>query len=79
MDPRTIREARRLLHDLVFTGMAATEGGRILSPKDEVLVTLLEKIASKKVEEPTVTPDVTDYAPRETYHEKVQDQEIRCP
>ena len=70
MDPRTIQEAQRLLHDLVFTGQATTSSGKLIVPKDEVLVTLLEKIANKKVEEPTVAPDIADYLPQETYREK---------
>ena len=75
MDPKTIREARRLLHDLVFTGQAATSSGKLIVPKDEVLVTLLEKIANKKVEEPTVAPDIADYLPQETYREKPPSRE----
>ena len=35
MDPATILEARRLLHDLVFTGAAKTRGGHLIEPKDE--------------------------------------------
>ena len=70
MDPATIKEARRLLHDLVFTGRAITKAGSTIQPKDEVLVTLLEKIASKKVEEPSITPTVDDFVAKETYVEK---------
>ena len=74
MDPKTIREARRLLHDLVFTGQAKTASGKLIVPKDEVLVTLLEKIANKKVEEPVVAPDIADYLPQETYREKPREK-----
>ena len=74
MDPKTIREARRLLHDLVFTGQAATSSGKLIVPKDEVLVTLLEKIANKKIEEPAVAPDIADYLPQETYREKPREK-----
>ena len=69
MDPATILEARRLLHDLVFIGRATTKGERILDPKDEVMVTMLEKIASKKVEEPDVPLSVEGYTPKATYKE----------
>ena len=69
MDPATILEARRLLHDLVFTGAAKTQGGRLIEPKDEVLVTVLERVASKKVEEPDVPMTVEGYSPKATYKE----------
>ena len=76
MDPRTIREARRLLHDLVFNGQAQTSTGKIIALKDEVLVTMLEKIASKKMEESVAIPEVSDFKPQETYHEKPKDSEV---
>ena len=69
MDPATILEARRLLHDLVFIGRATTKGERVLDPKDEVMVTMLEKIASKKIEEPDVPISVEGYTPKATYKE----------
>ena len=69
MDHATILEARRLLHDLVFTGAAKTQGGRLIEPKDEVLVTVLERVASKKVEEPDVPMSVEGYTPKATYKE----------
>ena len=69
MDPATILEARRLLHDLVFVGRATTKGERVLDPKDEVMVTMLEKIASKRIEEPEVAVTVEGYTPKATYKE----------
>lgn len=69
MDPDAIKEARRLLHDLVFTGAAKTRGGRLIEPKDEVLVTMLEKVASKRIEEPDVPMTVEGYVPKATYKE----------
>ncbi len=69
VDPETIHEARRLLHDLVFNGKATTKGGHVIFPKDEVLVTMLEKIGSKKVEEPDVPFNVEGFVPKQTYQE----------
>ena len=69
MTPATIKEARRLLHDLVFQGRATTKGGRVIEPKDEVLVTMLEKVASKKIEEPDVPQTVEGFVPQETFKE----------
>ena len=77
MDPGTIKEARRLLHDLIFTGKAKLRSGQTIQPKDEWLVTLLEKVASKKVEELDVPMTVEGYSPKETYqsHAKPKDGE----
>ena len=69
MTPDVIHEARRLIHDLVFNGFAKTMGGRTIEPKDEVMVTMLEKVASKKVEEPDVPFNVEGFSPKETYQE----------
>ena len=75
MNTQAIYEARRLLHDLIFTGKAKLAKGRIIEPKDEWLVTLLEKVASKKVEEPEVPVEVLDFEPRSTYHAKPKEGE----
>jgi len=69
MTPDVILEARRLIHDLIFDGQATTKGGRVISPKDEVLVTMLEKVAGRRVEEPDVPFIVEGFAPKETYQE----------
>lgn len=69
MSPDVIKEARRLIRDLIFFGRAQTTGGRIIVPKDEVMVTMLEKVASKKVEEPDVPLTIEGYLPKETYRE----------
>ena len=68
MDPHTIKEARRLLHDLVFHGQAQTSSGKIIAPKDEVLVTVLEKIAGKKIEEPDRPVAIEDFTLKGTHH-----------
>ena len=77
MEPETIKEARRLLRDLIFTGKAKLKSGQTIQPKDEWLVTLLEKVASKKIEEPDVPLEVEGYVPKETYqsHAKPKDGE----
>ena len=68
MDAETIREARRLIRDLVMTGEAMMRSGHPIAPKDDLLVQLLEKIAGKKLEEKEVLLTVDDYIPKETYH-----------
>lgn len=70
MDAATIREARRLLHDLIFRGEAALSSGTMLCPKPEVLVPLIEKIAGKKLEETHEPPGVTGFTPQGTHHVK---------
>ena len=70
MDPETIREARRLLHDLVFQGEARLSTGFMLTPKPEVLVFILEKMASKKFDETPDLPTVEGYTPQSTYHSR---------
>ena len=70
MDAATIKEARRLLHDLIFRGEVELSTGLKLSPKVEVLVPLIEKIASKKLEEPHESPSVTGFTPQGTHHVK---------
>lgn len=74
MTPDVIHEARRLIHDLIFFGKAITQGGRILEPKDEVMVTMLEKVASKRVEEPETLQTVAGYTPQETYREVTREK-----
>ena len=74
MDPETIREARRLLKALVFTGEARLSTGSMLSQEDYHLFALLERIASKKVEEVVEVPKVEGFTPQQTYREeKVHD------
>ena len=70
MDASTIREARRLLHDLIFRGEAKLSSGTTICPKPEFLIPLIEKIASKKLEETHETPEVSGFIPPTTYHVK---------
>lgn len=77
MTPEVIQEARRLIRDLIFHGRAKTTGGRTIEPKDEVFVTLLEKVAAKKVEEPDVPQTVEGFTPRQTFHAIAKDQPPR--
>lgn len=70
MDAATIREARRLLHDLIFCGEATLASGTMVCPKPELLIPLIEKIASKKLEETHEPPGVTGFTPQGTYHVK---------
>ena len=70
MDASTIREARRLLHDLIFRGEAILSSGTMVCPKPEVLIPLIEKIAAKKLEEPHELPGVTGFTPQGTHHVK---------
>ena len=72
MDPETIKEARRILKDLVHHGMATLRGGRRLKVEDDQLVTLLEKVAAKKVEEKEVVPEVDDFTLKGTHHVRTQ-------
>lgn len=69
MDPTTIREARRIIRDLILKGAATLQSGRVLTPDDMQLVTLLEKTASKKVEEVDVPQTVEGFTPQVTYKE----------
>ena len=68
MDATTIKEARRLLHELVFAGEARLSTGFMLCPKPDLLVLMLEKIASKKFDETPDMPTVEGYKPQTTYH-----------
>ena len=68
MDPETIKEARRILKDLVYHGYTTLKGGRRLHVQDEQLITLLEKVAAKKVEEKEVVPEVDDFTLKGTHH-----------
>ena len=77
MDLATIKEARRLLRDLVFQGEAILKAGTVISPKPEILVMLWEKIASKKVEE-TETPIAVDgFQLKGTHHTRDIDAETQ--
>ena len=73
MDLATIKEARRLLRDLVFQGEAILKAGTVISPKPEILVMLWEKIASKKVEETETPIAVEGFALKETHHVRAQE------
>ncbi len=70
MDPSTIKEARRILKAIVENGTAMLKSGRIVSPDDGMLLSLVEKVASKKLEEPEKVVEVTDFVPTGTYHTK---------
>ena len=74
MDVNTIREARRLLHDLIFRGEAELQSGAMICPKPELLIPLIEKIASKKLEETHEAPGVSGFTPPTTYHVKEPDR-----
>ena len=79
MDPSTIREARRILHDLVFKDQAFLSSGKHLQPQDDQLVSLVEKIAGRKLEEPEAPKTVDDFTPQGTYHEKPKDPSLTRP
>lgn len=70
MNADTIREARRLIHELIFRGQAHLSSGTMLIPKPEVLIPLIEKVAAKKLEEVHEPPSVSGFTPQETYHVK---------
>jgi len=70
MDPATIKEARRILKAIVENGTAMLKSGRIVSPDDGMLLSLVEKVAGKKMEEPEVPVEVSDFKPTGTYHTK---------
>lgn len=74
MNPEVIQEARRLIRDLIFEGRAQTKGGRTILPKDEVMVTMLEKVASKRIETDEAPQTVEGFVPQETYHVRTTDQ-----
>lgn len=73
MDATTIKEARRLLHELIFRGEATLSVGTRLAPRPEFLIPLIEKIASKKLEETHEPPGVTGFTPQGTHHIKEPD------
>ena len=74
MDATTIKEARRLLHELIFRGEATLSVGTRLAPRPEFLIPLIEKIASKKLEETHEAPGVSGFTPPTTYHVKEPDR-----
>ena len=74
MDPKTVQEARRLLTELVLYGKVTLFGGRKVQPDDNMLLTLLEKVAAKKIEEIEVPVEVLDFEPRSTYHAKTKSE-----
>ena len=74
MDAATIKEARRLLHELIFRGEATLSVGTRLAPRPEFLIPLIEKIASKKLEETHEAPGVSGFTPPTTYHVKESDR-----
>ena len=73
MDARTIKEARRVIHDLIFGGEATLSTGLKLSPKPEFLVPLFERIAGKRLEETPEAPSVTGFEPQTTHHIKEEE------
>jgi len=70
MDASTIREARRLLHDLIFRGEAVLSSGARICPKPDILIPLIEKVAGKRYEETHEPPSVTGFTPQGTHHVK---------
>ena len=70
MDDQTIKEARRLVKELVEGGRASLKSGKVVEPADEDLVRLFLTVASKKVEEKEEPPTVEGYHPKETYYAK---------
>lgn len=79
MDAQTIKEARRLIHDLIFNGEAILRTGTVVHPKHEVLVLLWEKIATKKLEEPIEATTVEGFTPQQTYREREKDRHEVLP
>ena len=77
MDAATVKEARRLLTELVLYGKATLFGGRKVEPRDDILIAVFEKIAAKKLEEAEIAVSVTDFVPRSTYHEKSKDSDAQ--
>ena len=51
------------------------KSGRRLMVEDDQLITLLEKIAAKKVEEKEVAPTVEDFTLKGTHHVKEAGEE----
>lgn len=70
MDAKTVREARRIIHELIFQGQAKLASGTTLVPKPEFLIPLIEKVAAKKLEEVQEPASVTGFTPPTTYHVK---------
>ena len=70
MDDQTIKEARRLVKELVEGGRASLQSGKVVEPDDEDLVRLFLTVASKKIEEHEEPPTVEGYHPKETYYAK---------
>jgi len=68
VDADAVREARRIIAAMIHDGQALLKGGRILAPKDEVLVMVIERVAAKRLEEPEKSVEVTGFEPAGTYH-----------
>ena len=75
MDDQTIKEARRLVAELISKGHAILLSGKVVAPEDEDLVRLFLTVASKKVEEKEEPPTVEGYHPKETYYAKARTPE----
>ena len=75
----SIREARRLLASLIETGEMLLKSGRIVSPKDDVFVAVIERMASRKLEEKVETPTVEDFTPQGTHHMRLKDDSKVTP
>jgi hypothetical protein len=69
-ESHTIAEARRLLRQLITTGQATLSNKRVIEPKDDLLVQLIEKHASRKLVPTELMPVVEGFEPKATYHSK---------
>ena len=74
-ESRTVQEARRLLTQLIETGEMVLASGRVVSPKDDLLVQVIERHASRKVKKKVEAPHVEGYEPKETYSARPQEPE----
>lgn len=68
MDQSVIQEARRLLKMLVNTGSMILNSGEIITPKPDIFVSIVEKVASKKSEEVEKPDELTGFEPAGTHH-----------
>ena len=73
MDAASIKEARALLKSLVFKGEAVLSGGRRLQPDDGQLIAILEKVATRKLEEKEEPVSVHGFQPQITHHTRPKD------
>lgn len=68
MEDFTIREAQRLLAELVAKGWATMGSGKRVEPKDEALILLFERVAKMKLPKSIETPTLEGVELRTTYH-----------